>query len=164
MPLDTYFYIPSRYPDALPGTLEEGMPSKRDAEISIQAAQHLISLKVGRVVPNAPPRSSSIPQAGSISSTISNRSHHRNECLIPLPDQSVLRNSEPLRGNRLSPLIKNRQWPIQCPTNIPFMDQRSSAVISGKNHSFLPNNSTRRVAPPTLRHQSFAPLCLRIIH
>ena len=44
MPLDTYFYIPNRYPDALPRTLEEGMPSKKDAEVSIQAAKWLVSV------------------------------------------------------------------------------------------------------------------------
>lgn len=37
------FYIPSRYPDALPGTLEEGMPSKDDAQVSIQAARWLMA-------------------------------------------------------------------------------------------------------------------------
>jgi len=37
------FYIPSRYPDALPGTLEEGMPSQKDAEVSIEAAKWLMS-------------------------------------------------------------------------------------------------------------------------
>ena len=35
------FYIPSRYPDALPGTLEEGMPTKEDAESAIQSARDL---------------------------------------------------------------------------------------------------------------------------
>lgn len=37
------FYIPSRYPDALPGTLEEGMPSQKDALDSLQAAKALES-------------------------------------------------------------------------------------------------------------------------
>jgi HEPN domain-containing protein len=35
------FYIPSRYPDALPGTLEEGMPTQADAESAIQSARDL---------------------------------------------------------------------------------------------------------------------------
>jgi HEPN domain-containing protein len=38
------FYIPSRYPDALPGTLEDGMPSERDAVVSIQTAKSLLSV------------------------------------------------------------------------------------------------------------------------
>jgi len=33
------FYIPTRYPDALPGALEEGMPSKSDADEAIQTAK-----------------------------------------------------------------------------------------------------------------------------
>jgi len=37
------FYIPSRYPDALPGTLEEGMPSEKNALESLQAAKALES-------------------------------------------------------------------------------------------------------------------------
>ncbi len=32
------FYIPTRYPDALPGSLPEGLPSKKDAEESIAVA------------------------------------------------------------------------------------------------------------------------------
>ena len=32
--LDRY-YIPTRYPDALPGTLPEGLPSKKDAETAL---------------------------------------------------------------------------------------------------------------------------------
>lgn len=35
------FYIPSRYPDALPGPLEEGMPSEEDARRSLKAAKLL---------------------------------------------------------------------------------------------------------------------------
>lgn len=38
------FYIPSRYPDALPGTLEDGMPSEKDALDSIQTAKWLLSV------------------------------------------------------------------------------------------------------------------------
>ena len=35
------FYIPSRYPDALPGLAEEGMPNREDAASSLRAAQSL---------------------------------------------------------------------------------------------------------------------------
>jgi len=33
------FYIPTRYPDALPGALAEGLPSQRDAEEALDVAQ-----------------------------------------------------------------------------------------------------------------------------
>ena len=35
------FYIPSRYPDALPGTLEDGMPTGEDARVSFRAVKAL---------------------------------------------------------------------------------------------------------------------------
>ena len=35
------FYIPARYPDALPGTVEEGMPTEEDARSSFHAAKSL---------------------------------------------------------------------------------------------------------------------------
>ena len=35
------FYIPSRYPDALPGSLEDGMPSGSDARESLATAKAL---------------------------------------------------------------------------------------------------------------------------
>ena len=35
------FYIPSRYPDALPGSLEDGMPSETDAKESLETAEEL---------------------------------------------------------------------------------------------------------------------------
>ena len=35
------FYIPSRYPDALPGTLEDGMPSEEDAHEAFSSAGKL---------------------------------------------------------------------------------------------------------------------------
>ncbi|OGG30222.1 hypothetical protein A2971_02955 [Candidatus Gottesmanbacteria bacterium RIFCSPLOWO2_01_FULL_46_21] len=41
--LDT-FYIPTRYPDALPGSLPEGLPTKRDAEEAITMAEQLLTL------------------------------------------------------------------------------------------------------------------------
>jgi len=33
------FYIPTRYPDALPGTLPEGLPTQKDAEQAIKIAR-----------------------------------------------------------------------------------------------------------------------------
>ena len=33
------FYIPTRYPDALPGSLADGLPGKEDAEEAISAAR-----------------------------------------------------------------------------------------------------------------------------
>ena len=33
------FYIPTRYPDALPGSLAEGLPGKEDAQDAIEAAR-----------------------------------------------------------------------------------------------------------------------------
>ena len=33
------FYIPTRYPDALPGMLPEGMPGRRDAEAALDLAR-----------------------------------------------------------------------------------------------------------------------------
>lgn len=33
------FYIPTRYPDALPGSLADGLPGKEDAEEAIAAAR-----------------------------------------------------------------------------------------------------------------------------
>lgn len=38
------FYIPSRYPDALPGSIEDGMPTEKDALDSLHAARALASL------------------------------------------------------------------------------------------------------------------------
>lgn len=36
------FYIPTRYPDALPGMLPEGLPSREDAEEAIKIARIVI--------------------------------------------------------------------------------------------------------------------------
>ena len=36
------FYIPTRYPDALPGMLEEGMPGERDAQEALEVAQRAL--------------------------------------------------------------------------------------------------------------------------
>ena len=33
------FYIPTRYPDALPGTLPDGLPSEKDAKEAIETAR-----------------------------------------------------------------------------------------------------------------------------
>jgi len=41
------FYISTRYPDALPGSLPEGLPSKADAEEAIQVAR-LVSERIKR--------------------------------------------------------------------------------------------------------------------
>ena len=37
------FYIPTRYPDALPGSLPEGLPNKDDAEAAVETAIQLVS-------------------------------------------------------------------------------------------------------------------------
>lgn len=36
------FYIPTRYPDALPGSLEEGMPSKGEAQEALNLATKVL--------------------------------------------------------------------------------------------------------------------------
>lgn len=41
--LDTY-YIPSRYPDALPGIKPSGMPGRTDAEAAIETAATLLEI------------------------------------------------------------------------------------------------------------------------
>lgn len=41
------FYIPTRYPNALPGNLPEGLPSKSDVEEAIQVAR-LVSERIKR--------------------------------------------------------------------------------------------------------------------
>ena len=38
------FYIPSRYPDTLPGMKAEGMPGKDDAREAIEAAETIFNL------------------------------------------------------------------------------------------------------------------------
>lgn len=35
------YYIPVRYPDALPGSLSEGMPSKDDASESLEISKRI---------------------------------------------------------------------------------------------------------------------------
>lgn len=38
------FYIPTRYPDAVPGSLAEGMPDKQDAEGAMMTARQLLEI------------------------------------------------------------------------------------------------------------------------
>ena len=37
------FYIPTRYPDALPGSLPEGLPNKEDTEKALQYASEIVA-------------------------------------------------------------------------------------------------------------------------
>lgn len=37
------FYIPTRYPDALPGSLPDGLPVRQDADEALQIAQRVLS-------------------------------------------------------------------------------------------------------------------------
>lgn len=37
------FYIPTRYPDAMPGMLAEGEPQRRDAESALQNAESILA-------------------------------------------------------------------------------------------------------------------------
>ena len=43
------FYIPTRYPDALPGSLPEGLPGKKDAEEAYATARDTLSIIKGLV-------------------------------------------------------------------------------------------------------------------
>ena len=38
------FYIPTRYPDTLPGSLPEGLPTKKDAKEAITYAQRILDV------------------------------------------------------------------------------------------------------------------------
>lgn len=38
------FYIPTRYPDALPGLLSEGEPTRGQAELALQSARELLAI------------------------------------------------------------------------------------------------------------------------
>ena len=38
------FYIPTRYPDALPGALPEGLPGREDAEEALATARQVLAL------------------------------------------------------------------------------------------------------------------------
>jgi len=46
--LDKY-YIPMRYPDALPGMLPDGLPNERDAQESISFAKEIMRFVIGRL-------------------------------------------------------------------------------------------------------------------
>jgi len=38
------FYIPTRYPDALPGMLPEGLPERQDAEHALDTARQVLAM------------------------------------------------------------------------------------------------------------------------
>ncbi len=40
------FYIPTRYPDALPGSLPEGLPNKENAEEALEVAKKIYKLAI----------------------------------------------------------------------------------------------------------------------
>jgi len=46
LPLLDRFYIPTRYPDALPGILPEGMPAQKDAEEALNLAHETLEVIV----------------------------------------------------------------------------------------------------------------------
>lgn len=46
--LDRY-YIPTRYPDALPGSLPEGLPGKNNAEAAFKCAQEILDFVKGNI-------------------------------------------------------------------------------------------------------------------
>jgi len=48
--LDDY-YIPTRYPDALPGALPEGLPSREDAEHAVMLADQVLAEVERRLAP-----------------------------------------------------------------------------------------------------------------
>jgi HEPN domain-containing protein len=43
------FYIPTRYPDAIPGGLAEGLPSAEDAKVALETAAKVLELVRNRV-------------------------------------------------------------------------------------------------------------------
>lgn len=43
------FYIPTRYPDAVPGGLSSGVPESADAEAALQTAAKILELVRGRI-------------------------------------------------------------------------------------------------------------------
>jgi HEPN domain-containing protein len=47
--LDKY-YIPTRYPDALPGTLPEGLPEKKDAQEALSFLREITDFVKGQVL------------------------------------------------------------------------------------------------------------------
>lgn len=44
------FYVPTRYPDALPGSLPEGLPGKEDAEKAVASAKEVIKSVKKRLI------------------------------------------------------------------------------------------------------------------
>ena len=38
------FYIPTRYPDGIPGSLPEGLPDEKDAESSLSTAEKIFNV------------------------------------------------------------------------------------------------------------------------
>lgn len=38
------FYIPTRYPDALPGTLEDGLPDKEESQEALDLAKKVLEI------------------------------------------------------------------------------------------------------------------------
>ena len=47
------FYIPARYPDALPGILPEGLPGEPDAEEALKTAQKVLESVKAEIQPHA---------------------------------------------------------------------------------------------------------------
>ena len=45
------FYIPTRYPDALPGTLEDGLPDKEEALEALNLAKKVLKTIDGKLQP-----------------------------------------------------------------------------------------------------------------
>jgi HEPN domain-containing protein len=45
------FYIPTRYPDALPGTLSEGLPTRQDAEEALAVARQVLQAITSYIAP-----------------------------------------------------------------------------------------------------------------
>ncbi len=47
------YYIPTRYPDGVPGSLPEGMPSKTQAAQAITAAEQIMQFVAGQLAPSS---------------------------------------------------------------------------------------------------------------
>jgi len=43
------FYIPTRYPDAIPGGLAEGLPGRDDAKLALETAAAILELVRSRI-------------------------------------------------------------------------------------------------------------------
>ncbi len=43
------FYLPTRYPDALPGSLPEGLPNHEDASEALDSARQVLGTVVGMI-------------------------------------------------------------------------------------------------------------------